>query len=135
MGLELRGGIGNVPRNADGERALRRRTLGDPVVPAIDGGELVVAHGELLVLAGPAEDREVGDRQAGAGHEVDAARALALELALEHAIQAPRLVDEALDGVRIGLAPLGDEEMLGLAKERTEATDLPEQPFVDLDPL
>src|SRR5690606_27857134 len=99
-----------------------------------DGGKLVLAHRQFLPFARPSEDGEVGDREAVAGDEIDAAPALTPQLAVEHAIEAPGLVDVTLHCIRVRIA-LGREEVLCLAQIRSEAADLPKQPLIDLDTL
>ena len=82
-----------------------------------------------LVAPGPAEDREVGDRQL-IGDEV-----VRRQPPVEHAVQPAGLVGEALQPVGALRLVLQRDEMMHLAGHRAEAAHLPHQPFIHRDPL
>ncbi len=102
--------------------ALHRRPLGDGRVPALDVGILVHVDRLPLVARDPRPDRDVGDRVV-TGDEF-----AAVEPAVEHAVQAMRLLEVTLLGVR-RLALVVFHEVMDLSQHRAGAAHLPHQPF------
>src|SRR5262245_49509722 len=105
--------------------ALGRRAGHQLIVPALDIGKVLQFDLVARVAPGPAEDREVGDRQ-GAGYELAAREAL-----VQHIVEPARLFHVAVQAVGAVLLVLQRDEMVHLARKRTEAAHLPHQPFID----
>src|SRR5215472_6876008 len=76
-----------------------------------------------LVPPGPAEDREIGNRDVAAGE-----RDLA-EPPVEHAVEPARFLRIALETVASVLLVADLQEMVHLAGHRAKAAHLPHQPF------
>src|SRR4030095_1373549 len=99
----------------------------DALEPALEVREPVEALAVRLVRHDPWIAGHVGDRVV-AGNEGTAGETL-----VEHAIEPVGLARVAVDGVGHFLRRV-DVEMADLSRYRTEAADLPEQPFGDVEP-
>src|SRR5947209_11641912 len=97
------------------EAALCARARHHCLVPALDVGVIVQADLMTLVPPGPAEDREIGDRDIVAGGVPRLAEAL-----VEDAVEPVRLLHVAVKAVAAVLFHIDLQAKVHLARDETE---------------